>query len=422
MKNKHTSDGKSVSENIVGKIKDEAEKKALELEAKGERIFLDPSTPSNWAVVRVVLIVFVIWYFADFLTTILTSLTHLFFMIILAIFFAYLIEPLVELVRRPFVDRNRDNLMPRPLAIAVAFLFIFSVLAVAISALTPIVVEQTKEFATSFPGYVNSVQERINDINNRYIRYRLPRELQDSANQKLKDFLGEFTTQTTSIAGTIAISVITYIPWLILVPILAFFFLKDAHLFRVSLLRIVPSGSWRDRIESILSDFNKTLAAYTRAQLTSCLFIGTICTIGFYLIGLDYALLLGILAGIFEFVPLIGPLTMAFIATLVGGFSDNSWHALYVILFLGVLRIAQDYFIYPRIVREGIHLHPLAIILSVLAGEQIAGIPGVFISIPVVALLTVLYRHILEQSGSKGLIAGILAPTENEVKAPVTET
>ena len=421
MKSNQKSGGKSVSENIVGKIKDEAEKKALKLDEKGRRIFLDPSTPSNWAVVRVVLIVFVVWYFAASLTTILSSLTHLFFMIVLAIFFAYLIEPLVEFVRRPFTERNRDNLMPRPLAIAVAYLLIFSVLGVAIASLTPIVLEQAKEFATNLPGYVTSVQERINDLNTRYIKYKVPQDLQDSANQKLAEFLGAFGTQTTSIAGTLAISIVTYIPWLILVPILAFFFLKDAHLFRVSLLRIVPSGSWRDRIESILSDFNKTLAAYTRAQLTSCLFIGTICTVGFYLIGLDYALLLGILAGILEFIPLIGPLSMAFIATLVSGFSDNPWHALYVLVFLGVLRIVQDYFIYPRIVREGIHLHPLAIILSVLAGEQMAGIPGVFISIPVVALLTVLYRHILEHSGSKGLIAGILAPTEDEGKTPVTE-
>jgi len=421
MNDKKPADGRSVSENIVGKIKDEAEKKALELEEKGERVFIDPSSPSNWAVVRVVLLTILILYLAGFVATLIVSLTHLFFMIVLAIFFAYLIEPLVELIRRPFIERSKEKMMPRPLAIAVAFLLIFTVLGVAIASLTPQVIEQTKEFATKLPAYVTSVQEKINVFNTRYIKYKLPKDLQDTANQKLSDFLGEFGTQTTSTAGTVAIEIVTYVPWLILVPILAFFFLKDAHLFRVSLLRIVPSGTWRDRIESVLSDFNKTLAAYTRAQLTSCVLIGTICTIGFYLIGLDYALVLGILAGVFEFIPLIGPLTLAFIATLIAGFSDNPWHALYVVVFLAVLRISQDYFIYPRIVRGGIHLHPLAIILSVLAGEQVAGIPGVFLSIPVVALLTVLYRHILEQSGSKGLIAGILAPTENEVKTPVTE-
>lgn len=414
MKNKSPKTDKSVSENIVGKIKDEAEKKALKLDEKGTRVFLDPSSPSNWAVVRVVLITLLFLYLLSFVATLIVSLTHLFFMIVLAIFFAYLIDPLVEVIRRPFIERNRDSIMPRPLAIAIAYLLIFTVIGVAIASLTPKVVNQAEQFAANFPGYIASVQERINNFNDQYIKYRLPQAIQDSANVRMKEFIEEFGKTSTSFAGAIALAVVTYIPWVILVPVLSFFFLKDANLFRVSILKIVPSGSWRDRIESVIADFNKTLAAYTRAQLTSCVFIGTICTIGFYLIGLDYALLLGILAGILEFIPLIGPLMIALTATLVGGFSDNPWHALYVIIFLAVLRIVQDYFLYPRIVRGGIHLHPLAIILSVLAGEQIAGIPGVFLSIPVVALLTVLYKHILEHSGSKGLLTGMLAPAANK--------
>ncbi len=195
-------------------------------------------------------------------------------------------------------------------------------------------------------------------------------------------------------------------------PILAFFFLKDANLFRVSLLRIFPSGDWRARIESVMTDVNETLAAYTRAQLISCILIGTICTVGFYIIGLDYAVLLGVLAGVLEFIPLIGPTTIAITAIVAASF-ESTWQAVYVLIFLGVLRILQDYVFYPRIIREGIHLHPLAIILSVLAGEQVAGIPGVFLSIPVMALLTVVYKHVLEHSGSKGIVANILAPKEN---------
>ncbi|MDQ3041582.1 MAG: AI-2E family transporter, partial [Acidobacteriota bacterium] len=155
-----------------------------------------------------------------------------------------------------------------------------------------------------------------------------------------------------------------------------------------------------------------TLAAYTRAQLISCVVIGTLCTIAFYLLGVNYALLLGVMAGILEFIPLIGPLTIAIIAISIASLESTS-EAIYVFIFLAVLRLLQDYVFYPRIVREGIHLHPLAIILSVLAGEQVAGIPGVFLSIPVVALLTVVYKHILEHSGSKGIVANILAPKEN---------
>ena len=102
----------------------------------------------------------------------------------------------------------------------------------------------------------------------------------------------------------------------------------------------------------------------------------------------------------------------------VASLSVSARTGLYVAIFLVVLRILQDYVFYPRIVREGIHMHPLAIILCVLAGEQIAGIPGVFISIPLVALATVIYRHFLEHSGTTGVFAGWLEPKE----LPVGET
>ena len=166
-------------------------------------------------------------------------------------------------------------------------------------------------------------------------------------------------------------------------------------------------GDWRSRMDLILADVNETLTAYTRAQLISCVWVGVACTIGFYLLGNNYALLLGVLAGVFEFVPIIGPLALAIIATVVAGFESGLQAAL-TTLFLAVLRVLQDYVIYPRIVREGIHLHPLAIILSVLAGEQIAGIPGVFIAIPLVALGTVLHKHFLEHTDSRGIITNLL--------------
>ena len=217
--------------------------------------------------------------------------------------------------------------------------------------------------------------------------------------------IGEDITLTL---GSFVLSSATFVPWLLLIPILAFFFLKDVNLLRLGVLRAFPAGRWRFRAEMVMQDFNTTLAAYTRAQLISCFLIGLICTSGFYLLGLKYALLLGILAGIFEFVPLLGPASIGLIVILTAAASDDPWKALYSAIFLIVLRIIHDYVTYPRIVRGGIHLHPLAIILSVLAGEQVAGIPGVFLSIPIVALLTVFYRHILEHQGRRGLISGFI--------------
>ena len=374
------------------------------------RVFLDPSTPAWRTILRTVIITLLVLAVWNFALSIIGSLTHLFFLIVLSIFFAYLIEPLVQIIRRPFEEANREKYMPRPLAIAVAYLLVFSTIGIAIAWLTPLVIEQAKQFTASLPTYTSSIQTSVNQFNNRYIRYRIPEAIQTQMTEKAGAIVGEVGTQVTNFV----ITFVSYAPWLIIIPILAFFFLKDANLFRISLLRVFPSGDWRARIESVLHDVNKTLAAYVRAQLISCVLIGTICTIGFYLIGVNYALLLGIVAGALEFIPLLGPLTIAIIAILVAGL-ESPWEALYVFIFLGVLRINQDYVLYPRIIREGIHLHPLAIILSVLAGEQVAGIPGVFLSIPIVALLTVLYRHMLEHSGGTGLVANILAPKEKEI-------
>lgn len=390
-----------------------AEKKIRELKQNARRVFLDPSSPSVTSVFRTTVIVLLILSVWGIVGKIFYSLTSLFFLVILAIFFAYLITPLVSLIRNPFKQRHLEKFMPRSLAIVIAYLIVFTVLVVSISYLAPKITEQAKQLATNIPAYTNSFQNWFKDISNRYERYRIPDQVQEEINKKVAEYLGEFGKTLTDFAYGLVINIVTYLPWLVLVPVLSFFFLKDVNLFRVSLLRLFPGGLWRARAESFLEDVNTTLAAYTRAQLISCFLIGSICTLGFYILGLNYALLLGILAGILEFIPLIGPLIIALTSITISAFY-SPWQALYIAIFLIVLRILQDYVFYPRIVREGIHLHPLAIVLSVLAGEQIGGITGVFLSIPVVALMTVLLKHIREHRGSKGLVAELLTPVEPE--------
>ncbi len=385
------------------------------------RIFLDPSTPPASSIIRVISISLVVLLLATVIIGILYQLSFLLFLIVLSIFFAYLIDPLVGVIRRPFKDRNKENLMPRPVAIVISYLLVFTLFGAAIAYLTPLISTQINEFVTNLPNYTVAIQERISDINNRFDQLMISKAMQEQINTRIAEtvqYLGGVFV--TGFLGGFALYVITYLPWLLIVPILSFFFLKDVYLYRRLFLNFFPSGSWRAKAESLITDVNNTLAAYARAQIISCLLIGTVCTIAFSLIGLDYALLLGILAGIFELIPLLGPLTISLIAVLVGLFSDNPWHALWTAIFMVILRLTHDYVTYPRIVRDGIHLHPFAIILSVLAGEQIAGIPGVFLSIPVVAILTVLHKHALRHNSGNGFIAEFFNRFEkNETKVEV---
>jgi predicted PurR-regulated permease PerM len=377
------------------------------------RVVLDPSSPSLRSIIRVTVVAMIFLFIGSRIESVIGSLTYLFFLLVLSIFFAYLISPLVNLIRKPFKAKQIERFMPRGLAIAISYLFVFSVLGVTIASVAPQVSQQARDFAANLPSYSASLERSFNDLNRRFDRLRIPNEVQTKLNEQAV-LLGE---RITAAVGGGLVSFITFLPWLIIIPILGFFFLKDVNSFRLGVLRLFPAGQWRLRADAILSDSNDTLAAYVRACIISCVLIGVVCTIAFYIIGLKYALLLGILAGVFEFVPLLGPLTIGIIAVATVGFGDDPWKAWPVLIFLITLRIIHDYITYPRIIRGGIHLHPVLIILSVLAGEQIAGIPGVFLAIPVVALITVAYKHFLDHQGRKTLFEGLVhqePPTEEE--------
>ncbi len=274
-----------------------------EIKVESERpvvVALDRSSISVAAIVRVVAVTLVLLFIGGFLANIITSLAYLFFLLVLSVFFAYLIDPLVKLIRRPFKARKIDRFMPRSVAILIAYVIVFSVLGFGIWAVAPLVSEQGREFGASLPAYAANVRQAVNDLDRRFDRMRLSEDLQNRINEQAS----AIGTSITAAFGTFLLGFAAYLPWLVLVPILAFFFLKDVNLIRLAVLRLFPVGPLRMRAGWILEDINSTLAAYTRAQLLSCLLIGTICTAGFYLIGLKYALLLGILAGVFEFVPL----------------------------------------------------------------------------------------------------------------------
>ena len=208
---------------------------------------------------------------------------------------------------------------------------------------------------------------------------------------------------------TSSLAYLAFLPWLILIPILAFFLLKDVDAFRRSALQMLPRGRWRWRGDEFFQDVNETLAAYTRAQLTACFLIGVVCSIGFSLLGLPGGVVMGVIAGVFEFVPLVGPLMIAIMAALLALLHAGPFKALLILIFLGVLRIVHDYVTYPRLIGQGIHLHPLAVIFAILSGAELGGVAGIFLAIPVVAILTVIYRHWMEHSGSEGL-ADLLEP------------
>jgi predicted PurR-regulated permease PerM len=369
------------------------------------RAAVEASWPQTRAVLRVIVIVLAVavtlW--------IIVKLTGVILLLILSIFFAYFVAPLVEFLSRPIRVAGRRFVVPRALAIILSYLILIAIVVIGIYVLAPRLGNQFPEFAEQARGYWITVGTKLQSWVEYFRSHQMPGPLLDAINGAIPSVI-EKVSQTVSGVLTSIAGWVIYIPWLVLIPILSFFFLKDAEAFRRSALQMLPRGRWRWRGDEFFQDINSTLAAYIRAQLTACLFIGVVCAIGFTLLGLPSPLVLGIIAGVFEFVPLVGPLLVALLAAVAAMLHGGLFPAFLVLLFLAVLRIAQDYFVYPRLIGQGIQLHPLAVIIAILSGAELAGVAGIFLAIPVVAILTVSYRHWLEHRGSEG-IADLLEPT-----------
>jgi predicted PurR-regulated permease PerM len=380
------------------------EQETKEIARAAAKIVADASWPQTRVVLRVIFIVLIV----ALLLWVIVKLTGVILLLVLSIFFAYFVSPLVEFLRRPVRIARRKRTMPRALAIALSYIIIVAVIVVGIYLLAPRLGNQFPEFTEQARAYWTAVGTRTQGLVEYFRSHRMPGPLLDAINGAIPSVIEKVSLTVSAVLTSIAGWVI-YIPWLVLIPILSFFFLKDAESFRRSALQMLPKGRWRWRGDEFFQDINSTLAAYIRAQLTACLFIGVVCALGFTLFGLPSPLVLGVIASVCEFIPLVGPLVVAIIAALAALIHAGMFSAFLVLVFLAVLRVAQDYFVYPRLIGQGIHLHPLAVIIAILSGAELAGVAGIFLAIPVVAILTVSYRHWLEHRGSEGL-ADLLEP------------
>jgi len=309
----------------------------------------------------------------------------------LSVLFAYLVAPVVAFFSRPVPLFRSSRAMPPTLAIVAAYVAIFGTLAAVVALILPVLNAQFADFRAELPGYVQRFEAGWQSWLKGQTRM-LPRDLRAGME-------GIASQASAGVAHYVQDEFLPRVggwlmnlPWLILVPIFAFFLLRDADQLRRAALGLFPGRQLRWRGDVFFEDVNRTLAAYIRAQLLASLVVAILCTGGFLWIGLQYGVVLGIAAGLLELLPLVGPLMVATVAVAVGGLESPA-RALTTAAFVLVVRIAQDYFIYPRIVGREIPLHPMAVILAILCGGEIAGIAGIFLAVPLLAILTVAFRH-----------------------------
>ena len=205
---------------------------------------------------------------------------------------------------------------------------------------------------------------------------------------RIEEYLRESLPLITSIS-TEVLGLLSNLVFVILVPILSFFLLKDGAEYRAGILALAD-GPQKGMLDDLLEDVHTLLVQYVRAMVL--LSLSTFLSYWMFLgiMGVPYAVLLALVGAIGEFVPVAGTLTAAVVTILVAALSG--YHGFFaLILFLVVYRIFLDYVLQPLLLGSGVELPPLLVIFAVLAGEQIGGITGMFLAIPIMATLRLIF-------------------------------
>lgn len=306
----------------------------------------------------------------------------------LALFFSHLLAPVVA-----FFERTGPRRVPRLLILVLVYVALLAVIVLVLISVGARIGEQ----AASLASHMQDLVKQGNPLDRMplpsWFEFARPR-LAELLRQRLSDF-GDNVLPFLSSAGGQILSGIGNVLSTILIPILSFFFLKDGPEMREA---VVDSFSRSNQtvVNEILGDLHLLLAQYIRALML--LAISTfIFYMGFLSIAsVPYAILLAGIAAILEFIPVVGPLTAAAVVMLVAAFTGYA-HLLWIVMFLVIYRIFQDYVLSPYLMSSGVEIHPLLVLFGVLAGEQIAGVPGMFFSVPVMAALRVLYVRLRRQ-------------------------
>jgi predicted PurR-regulated permease PerM len=302
---------------------------------------------------------------------------------VIALLFAYLLAPLVG-----FVERVTPHQVSPSIALAIVYLALVGAMVALALTLGSRLADEANALAMRLPSLVSNPEWMQ--------KVPLPSWLEPARAgmiEKVKEQLSsggqEILPYIKGLGGQL-VSGAKYALYLVLVPILAFFFLKDGPAMRDEFVIGLVEERRRPVVDNILEDINVLLGEYIRALVLLSVASFTANSLFLAFTGAPYAVLLAGLAALGEFVPVVGPAAGGLIIVLVTSLSGYS-HVLLFLLFWVLFRMVQDYAISPYLMGKGVQLNPMLVLFGVLAGDRIAGVLGMFLSVPVLAILRVMF-------------------------------
>lgn len=298
----------------------------------------------------------------------------------IAAFITYLLHPIVEYLHEKGLHRG--------ISILIIYLLFFGGIGFAFYRGIPAMIHQLNDLAENAPIFAEQYKQMVNNIMDQTSRWPagIHERIEDSING-LEQGLDRFLAKTMTFLMNIINSIVT----IAVIPFIAFYMLKDFDVLKKAAWYLTPH-KWRKPGTKFLHDVDQSLGSYIRGQLLVCFIIGVLSSLFFWIAGIKYSLLLGAIVGITNVIPYFGPIFGAIPAVIIAA-TISVKMVLISLAIVFSLQFLEGNILSPLIVGKSLHMHPLMIMLALLAGGEIAGIIGLILAVPVLVVLRAALVH-----------------------------
>ncbi|HPQ95072.1 MAG TPA: AI-2E family transporter [Thiolinea sp.] len=336
----------------------------------------------------------------------------------------FLVGGLLAYLCDPLADRLEARKLSRTMAVVIVFSGFSLLLLLLLLLLVPLLESQITRFLAVWPEYLQRTADTVDPVLKSSFgldaSFLQLDTLRDLISSHWKETGGLLRSTITALSKS-GVAVLGWVANLALIPVIMFYLLRDWDRL-VAYLRDLLPRQIEPVVSALAHESDEMLGAFLRGQVMVMLALSILYSTGLWLAGLDFALLIGIIAGLVSFVPYLGLITGVSIAGLAVLFqTQDPFQFLWVFAVFGVAQAIEGSILTPTLVGERIGLHPVTVIFAVLAGGQLFGFFGILVALPVAAVLAVILRHLhdsYKQSQIYSLQAPEAATDSNEDETP----
>jgi len=316
-----------------------------------------------------------------------------------------------------FLDPATDRLskvMPRWAATALVIVLFSLVCVLALLLAVPLIVSQIVGLIAALPGYLQVAYENLRPTFD-WVNERLGEQQVEQLRQSASGFVGEILSVGTSVVTGVlrsGVALLSLLSLLIITPVVAFYLLRDWDRMIGTIDGYLPHR-YRDTVRQLASEVNQTLQSFLLGQSLVCLILGVAYAIALTIVGLNFGLVIGLIAGALTFIPYVGSLVGFVLSVGVALVQFDDWVMWLVvagIFFAG--QAVEGNFLTPKLVGSSVGLHAVWIIFALMAGGALFGFTGLLLAVPVAAIIGVLIRFFLGQYRQSSLYLDQEAPGE----------